>query len=142
MGYWNDMAAEIERVLGDELNPTDAYGRPIAVGPRRTMRLGSGDLKNFGREPVGPFTESGRVTPAGYRVSEEDDEARGIPAPEWPWPLPPVPGSKRWEENQKIARDLQQWWDGLFERRSAAPREADCNEERKACRELVLRSAV
>ena len=37
MGYWENIAAEIERVLGDELDPTDAYGRPI------TMRPGSFD---------------------------------------------------------------------------------------------------
>jgi hypothetical protein len=38
MGYWNDIAAEIERVLGDELNPTDVYGRPFAVAYSNSNR--------------------------------------------------------------------------------------------------------
>lgn len=109
MGYWENVAAEIERVLGDELNPTDAYGRPIVAGPTRPMRLGSGNFQAFGREPTGPSAESVRTIPAGYRASEEEEGGRGIPVPEWPWPLPAVPGSKRWEENKKLGRDIERW---------------------------------
>lgn len=53
MGCWNDIAAEIERVLGDELNPTDAYGRPIVREPRSAVPLMSGESDfGFGRFQV------------------------------------------------------------------------------------------
>lgn len=108
MGYWNDVAAEIERVLGDELNPTDAYGQPVDARPARPIRLRSGNFQDFGREPSGPRAEYVRAN-SGYQASEKEEGGRGIPVPEWPWPLPAVPGSKRWEENKKLGRDIERW---------------------------------
>lgn len=110
MGYWSDKAAEFERVLGDELNPTDAYGERVVFRPAGPIRLGSWSFQDFRRDPTGPSTGSVRAIPAGYGASEEEGGGRGIPVPEWPWPLPAVPGSKRWEENKKLARDIESWF--------------------------------
>ncbi len=119
MGYWENVAAEIERVLGDQLNPTDAYGRIIISEP---MQVDLPHLFRGGRaSPTvsALAAEEGATVPVAYRSKK----GGGPTVPLWDWgpPFPPAPGSERWKRNQEIGRNLDRYWqdrsDRLEERR-------------------------
>lgn len=138
MGYWNDVAAEIERVLGDELNPTDAYGKVISSRPKRmnTAQIVRGMAR---KSPVsGLITAKAVSVPIAYR-SEEGD---GTSVPIWDWgpPFPAPPGSERDKQNQRTGRAIQEWVDRWPWLPFGLPRTKETPAEReRRCEEQVIK---
>lgn len=139
MGYWENVAAEIERVLGDELNPTDAYGRPITTR-RMNAVAAPRNLSQQGVYGLADGLASASASPVAFRLPKgKRKRGGGSSSPDVPFPFIPAPGSEQWEENAETGRQIQRWWESLFDGIRPLPLNETERERERRCEEQAER---